>query len=734
MITNRLHVFMQSMYVEVQERANTLKQIFILVGILTVVPSDEDDKDEEKASAVAPSVPKEENAISLLDGITMDMPAASSAAASTPSPNLSAEVMASASPRVTAARNSLKMLEALSREAMNPVNPKAQKKVPLPDGLDLDEALNAQALEDLFAPDPEAPKPITDVSQVSFTNYKLYSDDTGAISIEGIGSEWSSSTVTGYGDRDPNDGDGASREAGDAEEDDGPTERPQIFSSYGHTNSGSDPFYIRAVHPDDVDVDDIPMLKLRAEDLEGPKKGKGKKGKKEKKAKKKKLEYNVNMDDMDLPAGLVAGDDDGPTVGASGRRGKRQGSAGLGDVDLSTPLRDDEVMPERKHRVVDTSAALPGSQAEGAAVEGLVDTGGEGKKKKEKKSGKGKKGKKEEEKSGKSPKESKTKKTKKKAAPAGGGGGDLLDLMGFEPLPSSSNNSAPPPAPAPASTFDGFDLLGDFGGSSVPPPPAGGGSAPGKKSKKSKEKGSGSSAAAGGGKGGGLGKFDYWMTVSDANNLRVEVKTSVSTTKAQQVKLTVRCRNTGSEPLSAVEFGITNTPAEFRIKSKTVAVAPVLEPGAVAEGTVGMVGPASLDHAVTMSGAVKFTRGGASALLADAVTSPFELPFPSTIMLIPVNITADDFMGVVQSRATNSTSVKIPNRQGTPDPVATVAGFLHGRVVARDKSSLIYGQFPSGDDVCVLVKVKESGVSVDVKCSLPVHAQQISADLRQLPL
>ena len=137
------------------------------------------------------------------------------------------------------------------------------------------------------------------------------------------------------------------------------------------------------------------------------------------------------------------------------------------------------------------------------------------------------------------------------------------------------------------------------------------------------------------------------------------------------------------------------------------------------------------------------------------VQTPFEMPFPSTLMLIPVNISADDFMGVVQSKATNSTSVKIPNRQGTPDPVsklrkhthththtlfpsllgrqtsettthttafllscsppsygasqvATVAGFLHGRVVARDKSSLIYGQFPSGDDVCVLVKVNPS--------------------------
>ena len=75
-------------------------------------------------------------------------------------------------------------------------------------------------------------------------------------------------------------------------------------------------------------------------------------------------------------------------------------------------------------------------------------------------------------------------------------------------------------------------------------------------------------------------------------------------------------------------------------------------------------------------------------------------------------------------------------KQPGGDPVAIVAGFLNCRVLMRDKkgAASLYGVFPSGDVVCVLVKLRETHVTIEIKCSQPSHASAIAKELKGVAL
>ena len=183
-----------------------------------------------------------------------------------------------------------------------------------------------------------------------------------------------------------------------------------------------DPFYIGGGHvrPGDVSVDDVPVVRLSKKELKSDKKKKKKKSRKvgradvyvedslpdgisddEKKSKKKKKKLPVVEEDADPD------------------------SLDLSQIDLTAPLRKDEVMPQRQHRVVE---AAPRAEPDWAAPPS-----------KPKKSSK---------------KEKKAKKSKKKK-----GGAEEEDLLGF--------GTASPPPPQPSG--DVFDLLGT---GDAPAPPA----------------------------------------------------------------------------------------------------------------------------------------------------------------------------------------------------------------------------------------------------------------------
>ena len=158
-------------------------------------------------------------------------------------------------------------------------------------------------------------------------------------------------------------------------------------------------------------MDDVPVVRLSKKELRS-------KDKKKKKKSRKVGRADVYVEDS-LPDGVS--DDEGKRK----KKGKKKLAAvaedadpdalDLSQIDLTAPLRADEVMPQQQHRVVE---AAPRAEPDWAAPAKP--------KKKEKK-------------------EKKSKKSKKKK-----GGDAEEDLLGF------GTSSPPPPAP----TGDVFDLLG----------------------------------------------------------------------------------------------------------------------------------------------------------------------------------------------------------------------------------------------------------------------------------
>jgi len=732
----RMHVFMQSIHVEVQERASAFKHLLTVLGMITdwsdgepQVPMSEDN-DEDNEDEVAPPPPQEQSNVSLLEGIDLSGDDVQVSPPPVPSyTTTSGSSSSSSNSGVAAARQALPLLSALFVEPMHPVNPKAQKRVPVPDGLDMGEPLDEAALDDIFSPLDDSSRPIKNINQVSFTTFQFYNEDVGGMGSMDVGNM----NMQGFGSDPKDDYTGMDDKLGDSTSggmdlDSKSSERPQIFSNYDQT----DPFYIRAVNPDEVDVDDIPMLKLRAEDLEGPR---GKRGKKKKRTKQT-VEYNVDMDEL-MPVGHDDSDQARRYVGQSTGND-------LDAVDLTTPLRADEVMPERKHHVVEHKFTKDKDTGE------LVDAPG-GKKKGSKE--RTKKETKKETKKGRKKDAITSKKKKSRSAPASAGGADLLDLLDFgEPAPAPVSEAATPPKPRveEQAASSGLDILD-----------GGHGSNPGEQKKKSKKgekskssKGSAKGAqkgtvkgapkggsAKGSSKGGAKagGKFDYWAPVIKDHGLRVELKTSAkgASNENAQLKLTVRCKNVSSDTLGQVEFSILKVAAPFRVsKASTVQVTSSLSPKTSGEATLSLSAPGSPVEQDISVGAV-FRLSKSAGLLPEDLQIPVQLRIPATALLMPNSISEDGFMNFVSQRSLHSASARIPVR-GSGDPVGVIAGFLHARVVEREKTSAasLYAAFPSGDQVAILVKLKDSGrqAVVDLKCSKAHHATQIAEELKQLSL
>jgi len=455
--SKRLPIFRRSYLVEVQERAHscasTLKALGMLVESLEEIPK-KDEKSKSDADAdigsSMPDMPEptEEGGGGLAMGDLLggDMglatpeptPAANSVASllsdepdlmdmsqpvDTESPANKLAILAA----VDSAKRYSSVLATLLKEAIDPVNPKAQKRVPQP--LDLSQPLNPLTLESCYTEEEGDIKPGADVANVSFTELKFYSDEKGVMGgfgsddympghEHGIGGMGSPASWLGFG----------GKKEGD---DKPPAEVAGLVTGSNHGtyniagSPDSDPFYIKKTSSGDGgfgvgdgdDMNDIPIFDLRSEDLNGKKIKKGKKGKKAKKS--AKTEYMVNKEDAMPAAWGGHGSDSDDDYQARGK--KRGDSDDLSNVDLSTPLGRDEIMPERQHRVVDPNATPPPAPA---PVPQATSTSSNKEEKSSKKSSK--KDKKEKKKSSSS---------KKEASSSSGNGFDLMgggeaDLLG----------------------------------------------------------------------------------------------------------------------------------------------------------------------------------------------------------------------------------------------------------------------------------------------------------------
>jgi len=182
----------------------------------------------------------------------------------------------------------------LFSEVLNPVNPKAQKKVPVPSGLDLDANIN----------EPEEDE------------------------------EEEEDKDDGYSLETKEDEPEAPRKPLTKEEREEAHERMRLTKA----RQANDPFYLKDLKTKDITIDDIPEKHLAKDDLPDMQVEKKKKPKKTNlladDAKVPKKVYKI-LKNEDLPDGAAESDDEKEKT-------KKPDDE---DVDLETPLGADEVMP-----------------------------------------------------------------------------------------------------------------------------------------------------------------------------------------------------------------------------------------------------------------------------------------------------------------------------------------------------------------------------------------------------
>jgi hypothetical protein len=176
-VLDRLHAFAVSADVEVQERACLVQQLLATLGVpFTPLPT--------PASSAAAKAKAEEDLLALLaDG---DEAATAAAAAAAASPSASTARATSALPPLDANMSRITaVLSSLFSEPLKPVNAKAQRKVAVPDGLDLDAWINpSEAKEEV-----EDKRTAFIYTSISFEDSYGVQDDEYAGSKEGGGRE-----------------------------------------------------------------------------------------------------------------------------------------------------------------------------------------------------------------------------------------------------------------------------------------------------------------------------------------------------------------------------------------------------------------------------------------------------------------------------------------------------------------------------------------------------------------
>ena len=370
-VVARLTPFSQSTDVEVQERACLVQQLLATLGVPYTPPPPSEAA--LAAAATAAAAKAESDLLSLMSGGD-----AAGAASAVAAPVTAATVANSLPPldfkldRVTA------VLSNLFSEALKPVNPTAQSRVPVPEGLNLDAWINPA-------------ENVPEVADKGFSyNYISFEDSFGMSTAEDDDEEnaGTSSSKKGRSRRQ----EGGVGNGADEEDD-------EWFSSMQKKNKARDrelwggdddekpskkssgvrdPFMLAkdsskgrsGTQTSDIDVDSIPIKTLSVDSLKpnaldvsifgdfGGKKAKA--GAADGKKKKKK----AADDDNDAPAGgrsfKIVDDEDMPEGAVSQTKTSSINKSfdALANVDLTTPLGEDEVLQTRTHRGVRDPAAL----------------------------------------------------------------------------------------------------------------------------------------------------------------------------------------------------------------------------------------------------------------------------------------------------------------------------------------------------------------------------------------
>jgi hypothetical protein len=387
-------------------------------------------------------------------------------------------------------------------------------------------------------------------------------------------------------------------------------------------------------------------------------------------------------------------DDDHPVQGRKKAPGKE--FEGLARVDLTTPLREDEIIPERQHHVVPERRA-----AEPAPVR---------KKKKEKK-------------------QKKARAQTASSEPSTGGGvvGDLLDLGGFMPIDEvSSAVAAAPKEPAvtfhasnPISTaFD--DLLG-LSAPSDPMPAAlsssggmdilGLNAAPPQASKAPKGKRAWMKASIRASHAEGSPVVD-WSKV--ALHYRVHSK--------QGGSASVTCRVENHMDTVALNN------VTLQLKGHDDVAMGNVDPGQSVESPrAGLFTYGTSESSVDMKG----------SLVTPECKVAIKMTLPATHFLNPrPGLSQEDVMSELSSSQWSSHSVKLLSTATPAKTKSLLCSFLRAAEVEGSTSPAVgtlAAQSLAGSKVFVLIKIKDDlTAKVDLKCSDETLGKALAADIKKL--
>jgi len=372
------------------------------LNLLSLDPLEEANK-QELSIFDAPSTTTDSNnnaSVATPAASTATPPASSTSpppSISSTTPSSSATSLASNTQLKSHIRSLAQQFGLLFAERLNPVNPKAQRKVPVPKGLDLSVEINTNgATQDIAAGEKNKDGEGSE-EESDYESYKprrkrgaLYDDEDESSLGGGFGSKKSSSsssTRRGGGRTGPSlaaqafDDDSFDKKRMSAEE----KEEARQRAERRRQQQMNDPYYLKekssssssATAPNMLDVNDIPVRQLEDADLPGLKVEKEDKHSLPRISRKGPTKAFKVLRDDDMPKAGDSSEEDLGVEGASSssrrskssrhkkekdrhsRHSRRKSSGGAGgvggetggdilDIDLTTPLGADEIMPRVK--------------------------------------------------------------------------------------------------------------------------------------------------------------------------------------------------------------------------------------------------------------------------------------------------------------------------------------------------------------------------------------------------
>lgn len=392
-------------------------------------------------------------------------------------------------------------------------------------------------------------------------------------------------------------------------------------------------------------------------------------------------------------------DDDHPRRGRKSLPGKD--FEGLAKVDLTTPLREDEVMPERQHRVV----------PERKPDEVPLTSRGLSKKQRKKEA----------------KKQKKKSKHAAQEAPSGGGVGDLLDLGGFMPVAevSSAVVAASPKGPAASQSSNAISTaFDDLLSLSVPALTE-----------------SQPSAMLSGGTD-DLGMSAVMEAPSKpSKSKRAWLRATIKTSRAEgspvvdwtKVNLTYRVhsKKDGSATIAfRVENLMDTTPLHnvvLKLKSQADIIIGNVEPHQSIESQ--------------KSGPMTYGQSEASVDLKGSLVTPecmvpIRVSLPTTHFLSPLpGLTQDNIMSELSLSQWSSHSAKLLGIENPSTVKSLLCSFLHAVEVEGVSSPLmgtLAAQSQAGSKVFFLVKISDSTAKVDLKSKNDTLCKSLASDLKKL--